>query len=146
MGDDLGDDFDYLVEGSNVGADDDGDYGYNFASEEDEKKKKSALNTSTVAVIEDDNSSNDDDVGKTSNKRKRKKDNGGEDISEVSKKSKQKPSRSKLLIEASRSIETDPSEKQAAFLWTTLVHYHQLKSGKAGATVDETELDPKLKA
>lgn len=138
MGDDLGDDFDYLT---GKVQDDGDDGGYNFAYDDD--KKKSALKSSTVAVVEDD----DSDAGEKKSKRKRTKENGEkEETVEPSKRVKQKPSRSKLLVEASKSIETDPSEKQAAFLWTTLVHYHQLKSGKEGETVDETSLDPKLQA
>ena len=136
MGDDLGDDFDYLS--GKVGDDGDGG-GYDFAFDDD--KEKSALKSSTVAVIDD----GDSDAGGKNSKRKRNKESGEEEaVVESSKKAKQKPSRGKLLVEASRSIETDPAEKQAAFLWTTLVHYHQLKSGKEGEVTDETSLDPKL--
>jgi len=140
MGDDLGSDDEYLT-GNLVGNDDSDVYDFTAKSAND----KSVLKASTVATLDDDD---DDDVeGRTNSKRKRKQNTSEQEdqAEEQTKKAKNTPSRNKVLIEASRNIEHDPAQKQAAFLWTTLVHHHQLQAGKEGEELeDTTTLQPKL--
>ena len=128
-GDDLGSDDEYLsgevVEEDNV---------FDFGNSNN-KKNKSVLEASTVAVIdeEDDN-------------HKRKRNSEDDAISPGNnKKSKTKPSRQKLLLKAGSAIEQESAENQSSFLWTALLHHHELKSGKEGKDEDEpSELQPKL--
>lgn len=145
-GDDLASDDEFLT-GNVVAEEDDSD-------SELETTKKSVLQASTVAVINDDDDNN--------RKRKNVKDDDASDDNDAivtgngSKKTKtdnnkeQQPktaSRHKLLLQAGRTIEEESTEKQASFLWTALVHYHKLQTGKDSTeNTEEIVLQPKLQA
>lgn len=125
-GDDLGSDDEYLSGQVVVDEED---------AVDDAPKKKSVLAASTVAVIDE------EDGGK----RKRKNEEQDDQLSPSNKKSKTKPSRQKLLLKAGRAMEQESAETQSSFLWTALLHHHQMKSGKDGEEA-ETDLQPKLQA
>ncbi|CAB9518149.1 Protein CMSS1 [Seminavis robusta] len=127
-GDDLGSDDEFLT-GQVV--DDEEDDKFDFAQES--KQKKSVLAASTVAVIDDDN----DDT-----KKKRKRDEEESATSGGSKQSKT-GNRHKMLVTAGRTLEQETTENQSTFLWTCLVHHHQLKSGQDEETAEKA-LAPKL--
>jgi hypothetical protein len=138
-GDDLGSDDEFLS-GGGVMMDDEHDFDYS---------RKSVLQASTVAVLSDDGQEGSNKQG---NKRKHstegndndnKDDPGEPQIQSKSKKTKrsQGSSRRKMLLEAGRSMEQESAQHQASFVWTNLLHQHQLKSGKHGDDDDaETEL------
>lgn len=135
-GDDLGSDDEYLAGGAI--SDDDDAYDALQSISHNQNKPKSVLEASTA--LDDSNKKrrkrsleNDSNNGNNNNSSQRGNSIDSNKQAKISSSSTSTSSaRRNVLLKAGRSIETQPAEQQATFVWTALQHHHQMQSGQQG--------------